>query len=306
MTKISIWSPCKNEDEYEQIVQDLFFLKLAPTLLKSKNSRFESTVLQRAWNLQVESQERARNIRRRKPYSLEEIFYVYVLMDPRKPGLYEYRFKDKLLVLPFEPFYVGKGKNDRIYVHNLEVQKDHAHRFQRHKHNLIRKLHSLGLNPVEKKLSKLEIESIAYAKEIWLIKVIGRSNLSRGPLTNETDGKEGSTGLIQSSLTIAKRVEKLIGQKRTEETKAKMAMAARGRTHVTSEETKAKIRASVTGFKHTEEAKARIAKAAGNRPHRPMSEETKAKLRAAFLGKKKSAEHIENMRKAWQVRKVVG
>ena len=40
-------------------------------------------------------------------------FYIYVLLDPRKPGNFEYgeyNFK-------FEPFYVGKGQRDRWKSH---------------------------------------------------------------------------------------------------------------------------------------------------------------------------------------------
>jgi hypothetical protein len=43
----------------------------------------------------------------------DPIFYVYVYLDPRKPGKYvygEYEFD-------YEPFYVGKGNGKRAYAH---------------------------------------------------------------------------------------------------------------------------------------------------------------------------------------------
>lgn len=40
-------------------------------------------------------------------------YYVYVYLDPRKPGKYQYN-KFSLL---YEPFYVGKGKENRLYEH---------------------------------------------------------------------------------------------------------------------------------------------------------------------------------------------
>ena len=40
-------------------------------------------------------------------------FYVYVYLDPRKTG--EFIFDE--FKFDFEPFYVGKGKNRRLYYH---------------------------------------------------------------------------------------------------------------------------------------------------------------------------------------------
>ena len=40
-------------------------------------------------------------------------FYVYALLDPRKPGRYEY----KDICFLYEPFYIGKGKENRCYDH---------------------------------------------------------------------------------------------------------------------------------------------------------------------------------------------
>ena len=40
-------------------------------------------------------------------------FYVYIYLDPRKPGRYCYEEVSFL----FEPIYVGKGKNNRYKTH---------------------------------------------------------------------------------------------------------------------------------------------------------------------------------------------
>ena len=40
-------------------------------------------------------------------------FYVYALLDPRKPGRYEY----KDICFLYEPFYIGKGCGDRAKIH---------------------------------------------------------------------------------------------------------------------------------------------------------------------------------------------
>jgi hypothetical protein len=44
-------------------------------------------------------------------------FYVYALLDPRKPGKYKYgKYK-----FDFEPFYVGKGHGNRCDKHICEA-----------------------------------------------------------------------------------------------------------------------------------------------------------------------------------------
>ena len=42
--------------------------------------------------------------------TMKNDYYVYVLMDSSKKGNYKY----KNIKLDYEPFYIGKGKNDRI------------------------------------------------------------------------------------------------------------------------------------------------------------------------------------------------
>ena len=43
-------------------------------------------------------------------------FYVYVYLDPRKPG----KFKYGKYEFGYEPFYVGKGYNQRFKIHLKE------------------------------------------------------------------------------------------------------------------------------------------------------------------------------------------
>lgn len=50
----------------------------------------------------------------------DNVFYVYIYLDPRKPGKYQF---NKYCFLN-QPFYVGKGKKDR-YKHHLSAKAEY-------------------------------------------------------------------------------------------------------------------------------------------------------------------------------------
>ena len=52
----------------------------------------------------------------------ENKYYVYIYLDPRKPGKYYYPNMDVCFL--FEPFYVGKGKNKQMYSHLKETKEN--------------------------------------------------------------------------------------------------------------------------------------------------------------------------------------
>lgn len=102
----------------------------------------------------------------------------------------------------------------------------------------------------------------------------------------------------------AKIRAKLLGIKRSEETRAKLRGNQNflGKHH--SEETKAKIRAKLTGRKHSDEALANMRKAQSGVNHplfgKHHSEETKAKMREAQSGSRNYmfGKHLSEERKA--------
>lgn len=118
-------------------------------------------------------------------------FYVYVYLDPRKPGNYNYiDFK-----FEFEPFYIGMSKlENRMYDHLKEAKNRNG--YNKKKINKINKILEHNLTPiiikVEDNLSKSEASDL----ESLLISRIGRENLNKGPLTNLTDGGDGTYGYI--------------------------------------------------------------------------------------------------------------
>lgn len=105
-------------------------------------------------------------------------FYVYVYLDITKPGEYsygEYHFD-------YEPFYVGKGKNNRDRAH-LKGTKHNKEFIQRI--NEIKK--QTKFNPIIKRVWENLSEADAYNIEWKMINTIGSlySKSKPGPLYNK-------------------------------------------------------------------------------------------------------------------------
>jgi hypothetical protein len=173
-------------------------------------------------------------------------YYVYVYCDPTKPGIFTYgEFK-----FNFEPFYIGKGKNNRKNYHIKEssLNKDG----NKLKTNKIKKIGSPIVEIVRDNLTDYDSLNL----EIELISLIGRRETNEGPLTNLTAGGEGSSGRIVSEATrqkisiknkdkrawnkgltrdtseeVKKYSDKRLGHSRTETSKLKMSKSAKKRSN---------------------------------------------------------------------------
>jgi len=120
-------------------------------------------------------------------------FYVYIYLDPRKPGKYKYGEYE----FDYEPFYVGKGLGKRIYRH-LQLLDNFLP-----KSNKIKKIiKETENNPVIVKFKENLTEIESFDLERVLIKIIGRKDLKLGPLTNLTYGGEGTSGWKPSKETL--------------------------------------------------------------------------------------------------------
>jgi hypothetical protein len=182
--------------------------------------------------------------------------YVYIYLDPRKPGKYvygEYKFLH-------EPIYVGKGEGKRSF--------DLRRRWY-----LGNKLNSIG-KPIILIVKNQLLESEAFKSEINMIRIIGRLSLGTGPLCNLTDGGDGSSG-----------------HKNSKETKQKMSEAAKKRPPV-SEETKRKISETKTGRKLSME---HIEKIATSNRGKKRSEECIQRMSINRRGEKRSEETKRKM-----------
>ena len=112
-------------------------------------------------------------------------FYVYVYLDPRKPGLYEYGN----LKFTYEPFYVGKGRAYRCYTGLGDGKKKKSMKATK-----ITAIKNAGYMPIVLKIKEMVIEQVSLDYEISVIEQIGRSETNNGPLTNHTNGGEGMSG----------------------------------------------------------------------------------------------------------------
>lgn len=158
--------------------------------------------------------------------------YVYVLMDTRKSGSYQYGS----YCFTYEPFYVGKGKGKRWKAHVADALRSQS---GSHKENKIRKIISdTGDLPAVVIVADGLGEAEAFSLESALIALIGRSDCGSGPLTNKSDGGEGQTGYRHSEETKALLRQKSVeyvrlhgngfaGKHHTEEAKSKKREASK-------------------------------------------------------------------------------
>ncbi len=119
------------------------------------------------------------------------IFYVYMYLDPRKSGWFEY--KDIKTI--FEPIYVGKGNGNRDIDH-LTIMNCKSDRYKTKLYNKLRKLQSLNIKPIIIRYRENLSETDSHNLEIELIRRIGREDKKLGPLCNLTDGGDGITGKV--------------------------------------------------------------------------------------------------------------
>jgi len=118
-------------------------------------------------------------------------YYVYVYLNPLKPGKYEY----KKFSFNYEPFYIGIGKKNRIDSHIKNARYNNKKTF---KDNVILKILSNNIEPMRFKLYENITLETSKRLEKCLIKLIGRRDLGNGTLVNLTDGGDGCQNILVS------------------------------------------------------------------------------------------------------------
>jgi len=149
-------------------------------------------------------------------------YYVYELIDPRNSKV----------------FYIGKGKDKRMYTHVRRVKKGKIPNKNKHLFHKIRQILNDGYNDiVYKQIFFTDDDEEAYEKETERMKQIGLENLCN--LIYPSYRNEMSYKLFS---------EKMKGHITKEEVKQKISQSLKG--HVISEETKQKISNTKKGKKH--------------------------------------------------------
>jgi hypothetical protein len=173
---------------------------------------------------------------------LARIFYVYVWFRPWNGA----------------PFYVGKGHGDRAYRFNR------SRRSSAHIRRIIEKCG--GVFPIVIVRDELT-EAEAHEVEIALIKAIGRAVERTGPLCNRTDGGEGVVGSKHSEETRAK-LSTLSKAQWTDDFRAFYSSIRRGKPR--SEEGQRSwlvgFRAKIVGQKRSPESRAKMSAASLGKP----------------------------------------
>jgi len=134
-------------------------------------------------------------------------YYVYALLDPRT---LETTFGE--FIFPHCPFYIGKGKGRRCYNHLGQDKRVLENKLKALK---IKKIRSVGLEPIVFIIKRELFEDVAFSLEENLINLIGRITLKTGPLTNINDG-----GFAPP--------KPLVGRKLSEKTKEKIRLTKIG------------------------------------------------------------------------------
>jgi hypothetical protein len=114
------------------------------------------------------------------------VFYVYVLLNPLSK--YKKRRYGRL-VFYYEPFYIGKGKGNRVKTHANQSSNELNRK-------LIRKMKKEGVPLLYRIIRKNLEESKAYEVERRYIGWIGIQATKSGPLFNRTIGGGGENNYI--------------------------------------------------------------------------------------------------------------
>lgn len=195
---------------------------------------------------------------------MQRQFYVYVLKRPDGT-----------------PFYVGKGHGRRALLHEWHARRGIV--INPYKHAVIMKILAANKNIIVEVVRRFYKEDSAFDYERKLIAEIGRK--PNGPLTNLTDGGDGSAGIVPTAEARANMSAASLGKAKSKThckniSKGLRTSAAHKEytSRPKSAETRAKLAAIHTGRKRPMETRLKIA--AANRG-RPVSEATRQKVAAS-------------------------
>lgn len=217
--------------------------------------------------------------------------YVYVYLDTRKLGKYQYND----ICFLYEPFYIGQGRDRRYRKHLLESKKGNKMN-NSFKFNIINLILEEGKEPIILKLYENISEDTAKEIEVKLIEIIGKRIDGKGPLTNITNGGDGTSGYVLTEDHKKRLSESAKGRKHTDEYKQYMSEKMSGRK--LSKEHCENIAKSKTGKKASIETKKLLSELRSGENHpnwgKHHSDETKNKISNTQKGRKMSDKQYKN------------
>lgn len=215
------------------------------------------------------------------------MYYVYILLDPRKENT---------------PFYVGKGTGDRWKDHLKETDISTTNP---RKYNVIRKIIEAGLEVECKIVSVFDNESDAYALEESLIQKYGRRGYDKnGILTNLCESRQPprwQDGPNRNAIIQKMRdTRSAMDLSHTDETKKKISESQKGKKKPPrSEEHRKKLSEALKGKPLTRECSEQTRmKRSANQKGKKASTETKEAISKALTGRVLSEEHKQKIREA--------
>lgn len=169
------------------------------------------------------------------------IYYVYAYLDPRK----QTSLTALSFTFNFEPFYIGKGKNGRLFTHLSDTRSKNLLKRQK-----ISRIREAGFEPIVIKLAEGLGEEEALTLEKAVIAEIGTKwcikGVKSGPLCNMTSGGDGYSLSVEQKLWLSQQNSgennPMFGKSHQEPARAKISEYRKTFQH--SEETKAKYRES--------------------------------------------------------------
>lgn len=148
-------------------------------------------------------------------------FFVYIYLDPRSKG--DYSFRD--VNFGYKPFYVGIGKGNRHLSHLKETLENTTNKAKFYK---IRKIRQEGFEPIVFKIFEEIDRNTACDIEREFISYFGKLN-NKGVLTNITDGGDGGITWVGEHHNKGKKLEEIVGEKRSSELKSELSERAKKR-----------------------------------------------------------------------------
>lgn len=148
------------------------------------------------------------------------MYYIYVYLDTRKKGSYSYGD----FHFEYEPFYIGKGTNDRYLSHLRIANGSRKGRVNK----VVAKIKSIlndGYNPEIIKIIENLTKETYNSYEIEAIKIIGKDS-NGGPLLNIMDGGDGGITWTGEHHNKGKKLEEIVGVEKAAELKQKLSEKA--------------------------------------------------------------------------------